>query len=171
MAAALGATVVPMHRPEFSLLGLTKMGAGLFSVLSGALARTIPPIAFDLPDQSYPAMELARLDGEELRRMRRLVTAMTQGADGATSGAPDASKACRRMLMKVGALTKPEGKLTLTAHDPQVSLPDAGTVDAAVAMRVLRDLVAGGTATTPIPNLAEELPIRPPIIVGELASS
>jgi hypothetical protein len=168
MAAALGATVVPMHRPEFSLLGLTNMGATLLSGLSGALARAIPPLALDLPDRAHPARELARLDGEALRRMRGLVAAMTQGADDASLGAPEASEACRRMLEEAGALTRPAGKLTLTAHIPPISLPDTA-VDAVTSMRVLRDLVAGGT--TPLTDPADRSPDLPSIVVGELASS
>jgi len=167
MAAALGATVVPMHRLEFSLLGLTNMGATLMSWLSGASARAIPPLAFDLPDRDHPARELARLDGEALRRMRGLVAAMTQGVDDASSGAPDASEACRRMLVGAGALTRPDGKLTLRAQTPPISLPDT----AVTSMRVLRELVAGGTATTPVPDPAPRSPGFPSIVVAELASS
>jgi hypothetical protein len=170
-AAALSATIVPMHRPEFSLLGLTEMGSVLFSKLSDAPARGTLPIAFDLPDRSYPAMELARLDSPELRRMRALVAAMLQGLDGAISGAPDASEACRRMLVEVGALTKPDGKLTLKAHSGPISFPDAANVDAVKSMRVLRELVAGGIATTPVSDPTEKLPDHPSIVVGELAPS
>jgi hypothetical protein len=171
MAAALGTTVVPMQSPEFSLLGLTRMGSELFSELSGALARATPPIALDLPDRSYPAMELAGLDGQELRRMRGLVAAMTQGVDGASSDAPDAREACRRVLVKVGALTEPDSKLTLTAYSRRISLPDAARFVGVASMRMLRELVAGGPATMPVSDLTDKLPSLPSIVVGELATS
>jgi hypothetical protein len=50
IAAALGAALVPMHRKEFSMLGLAKMGAGLLSRLSGASVGSVPPFVLDLPD-------------------------------------------------------------------------------------------------------------------------
>jgi hypothetical protein len=102
IAAALGAVILPMHSPEFSLLGLTKMGARLLSELSGALAGPTLPIVIDLPDRTNPAMELARLDGQELRRMRALVATMTQGMDVAASGEQVAKEACRRSFASRG---------------------------------------------------------------------
>lgn len=171
ITAALGATVVPMHRPEFSLLGLTKIGATLLSVLSGALDWAIPPIVLDLPDRSFPAMELARLHGEELWRIRAFVAAMAQGGSSAIAGAQEAIEACHRMLRQVGALKQPDGKLTLTTRDPKITFPDQTKIDAASSMRALRELAAGGTATTRTSDLTDGLPDLPSIVVGKLAPS
>jgi len=115
-------------------------------------------------------MELARLDGEELQHIRRLVAAMTQGAGSETSSALDASEACRRMLMKAGALTSPDDKLTLTAR-PGRSFPGIAEVDTAMYMRMQRDVVAGGTEATLTSDLTGKWLALPSMVVGELESS
>lgn len=170
VAATLGAAVVPMQRPEFSLLGLTWMGATLMSWFSDAHTFASPPIALDLPNRNFPTMELARLYGEELRQIRALVSAMVQGDGSATLDTAVALEASRRVLMSAGALTDSDGKLTLATRSSKITSPAQPKTDVA-SMRVLRDLVAGGTATTRAADLTDELSDLPPIVVGEVAPS
>lgn len=170
IAAALGATVVPMHRQEFSLLGLTRMGAALLSRLSGASTEAVAPIVLDLPDSDFPTMELARLHGEELWRIRSLVAARARGAGKAISGEPEAIAACHRMLTKAGALRRPSGKLTLTAPDLENTPPYGSPFDAATVMRTVRLRAAGEPDVMQASHLTDASPDLPSIVVGELGS-
>jgi hypothetical protein len=52
-----------------------------------------------------------------------------------------------------------------------ITFPDQPKTDVAAPVRVLRDLVAGGTATTRAADLTERLSPLPPIVVGEVAPS
>lgn len=165
-AAALSAAVVPMHRSEFSLLGVTQMGAALLSSASDAQRELGPPIAFDLPDRRCSATELAHLDGPELHLVRWFIFHMKVGTQGLRIDGQDASEACRN-LAKIDALRKPDGRLTLAVPDRRGGLTSPGKVD---ALR-LRDAAAGGISPTSIRDRPDRSPKLSPIIVGELASS
>lgn len=178
-AAALGAVVVPMHRPEFSLLGLTTLGAGLLSSLSNPLAHAIPSIKLDLPDHEQPALDLARLDGDELQQMRALISTLI-GGGGDTSSAKSVVKACNRWLALVGVSTGASAKLIFSAPRHELgaevaaaaATADSAGLDGGVAfMRNLREAVAGADPARIKPGIVGPSSSFPSIVVGRLEPS
>lgn len=167
-AAALGAILIPMHRPEFSLLGLTTWGAALMSSLSDVSAHSIPSLTFTLPDQDARAMDLAHIDHEDLCSVRAFLADVTEGTHGANLTAETAAEALRRGLELSCVLTKPGDKLTLTA--PTLNLNQASG-DGVVLARALRDMAAGAEPLRPGPGVPNVSVRFPPIVVGSVVTS
>lgn len=171
-AAALGAMVVPMHRPEFSLLGLTNAGAALLSSLSDASVRSTPPLTLELPARGRSAGELARFDGEELRTMRALLAGLTEGAADNAVDPMAAGKACKHWLLKANALTERNGKLTIAGPGLNPESRPSSKANGVIAVQWIRDVLAGADLGSP-PDLSGDPGSSasfPPLLVGEFES-
>lgn len=164
-AAALGAAVVPLHRPEFSLLRLTTIGAALLSIYSNPNQWIVSPVSFNLPAAMASAFEAARLDGDELRAARGIIADFIAGK---ATPIMSAFKGALRRLTKLSGTTSKTGTLNLTA--PTSMFLDVATKDAAygrdATLRAMRDLFAN--EVDPEGSSVNNETRFPPVVIARL---
>jgi MinD-like ATPase involved in chromosome partitioning or flagellar assembly len=163
-AAALGAAVVPLHRPEFSLLELTNIGAALLSIRSDSNRTMVPPIHFHLPAAGPSAIEIANHHSDELHKKRRLIADLVSGrAYPVTS----ALKGVIRRATRLIDVVRQEPSLSLTVTT-SAYLDTVGTgYGRDATLRAMRSVVAENEQLTDsAPH--DRVKQLPPIVVAVL---